>query len=350
MYIKEVCAISPQLTYGSEFESGHFELHDKGILYAVEPSYLDFIPASLLRRMGKAVRMGIGAGLPLVKKYPDIEGIIIGTANGGLEDCIRFLNQIVDYEEGVLTPTSFVQSTPNAVAGQLALMGEKTGYNSTHTNGSLAFDNAMLDAQLVLETAEKPMELLIGAVEEISDYNYNIDTLNRHYKSEAITNQELVQSTTPGSLCGEGATMFVVSNTAEQAIAEIVDQLQVCFPEKTELIHLVNDFLTKNGMNPKDVDVLLFGNSGDGRTDHWYNDLQQELFPDKQITTFKQFSGDYRTGSAFACYVAVKLLQGNQAIHGYDHLVKLRTILIYNQFGGERHGFILVRENQLSIA
>lgn len=343
MYIKEVCTISPQLTYGSEFESGHFEIHTKGILYAIEPPYLDFIPASLLRRMGKAVRMGIGAGLPLVKKYPDIEGIIIGTANGGLEDCIRFLNQIVDYEEGVLTPTSFVQSTPNAVAGQLALMGDKTGYNSTHTNGSLAFDNAMLDAQLVLEAAEKPMQLLIGAVEEISDYNYNIDTLNRHYKSEPITNNELVQSTTSGSLCGEGAAMFVVSNTAEQAIAKVVDQFQICFPEKTELTQLVNDFLDKNETNPEDIDVLLFGNAGDVRTDHWYNDLQQELFPNQKATTFKQFSGDYRTASAFGCYIAVKLLHGICAIHDYDSIVKPRTVLIYNQFGGERHGFILIK-------
>ena len=350
MYIKEVCAISPQLTYGAEFESGHFEIHDKGILYAIEPSYLDFIPASLLRRMGKAVRMGIGAGLPLVKKYPDIEGIIIGTANGGLEDCIRFLNQIVDYEEGVLTPTSFVQSTPNAVAGQLALMGEKTGYNSTHTNGSLAFDNAMLDAQLVLEASTQPMELLIGAVEEISDYNYNIDTLNSHYKTELITNAELIQSTTAGSLCGEGATMFVVANTADQAIAEVVDQFQVCFPGKEELARLIRDFLNKNGIEPEGIDLLLFGNSGDVRTDHWYNDLQQDLFSHQQITTFKQFSGDYRTASAFGCYVAVKLLQGNHTLYGLDSVEKPRTILIYNQFGGERHGFILVRGSQGSIS
>lgn len=343
MFIKEVSAISPQLTYGNEFEKGDFQICDKSILFAVEPSYLDFIPPSLLRRMGKAVRMGIGAGLPLIKNHPDIEGIIIGTANGGLEDCIRFLNQIVDYEEGVLTPTNFVQSTPNAVAGQLALMGEKTGYNSTHTNGSLAFDNALMDAQLVLESSEKPMELLIGAVEEISDYNYNIDTLNKHYKAESITNAGLVRSTTDGSLCGEGATMFVVSNQPDNAIAKVVDLLQICFPEKDELSDLIAQFLKKNEIPPNEIDVLLFGNSGDGRSDHWYNDLKNQLFPTKEITTFKQFSGDYRTASAFGCYLAVKLLQGNNLIHGFESLKKPKTILVYNQFGGERHGFVLLK-------
>lgn len=343
MYIKEVRAISPQLTYGNEFEKGDFQVYGEGILYAIEPSYLDFIPASLLRRMGKAVRMGIGAGLPLVKKYPGIEGVIIGTANGGLEDCIRFLNQIVDYEEGVLTPTNFVQSTPNAVAGQLALMGEKTGYNSTHTNGSLAFDNAMTDARLVLENAEQPMELLVGAVEEISDYNYNIDTLNKHYKAEPVTNEELIRSTTDGSLCGEGATMFVVSNQAESAVAEIVDQFQICFPDREELVTLVAAFLAGNGIQPAEVDVLVFGSSGDGRTDFWYNDLQKQLFPGKGITPFKQFSGDYRTAIGFGCYLAVKILSGNHFIYGLENAGSPKNILVYNQFAGERHGFFLLR-------
>lgn len=343
MYIKEICVISPQLTYTGEFESGDFRVHDNGILYAIEPSYLDFIPASLLRRMGKAVRMGIGAGLPLIQKHPDIEGIIIGTANGGLEDCIRFLNQIVDYEEGVLTPTNFVQSTPNAVAGQLALMGAKTGYNSTHTNGSLAFDNAMLDAKLVLDASGKPMELLIGAVEEISDYNYNIDTLNKHYKEECIANTELVQSVTNGSLCGEGATMFVVSNQPENTLAEVVGQFQICFPEKEELPDLVAQFLAEKHILPGEIDVLLFGNSGDGRTDSWYNDLQKQLFPDKKITTFKQFSGDYRTASAFGCYLAVKLLHGNNSVFGLKNEKKPEHVLVYNQFAGERHGFVLMK-------
>jgi hypothetical protein len=342
MFIKAVSAISPQKTYGDEFVNGDFQIHDKGILFAVEPSYLDFIPASMLRRMGKAVRMGIGAGLPLIKSFSNIEGIIIGTANGGLEDCIRFLNQIVDYEEGVLTPTNFVNSTPNAVAGQLALMGDKTGYNSTHTNGSLAFDNTLMDAQLVLESSEKAMELLIGTVEEISDYNYNIDRLNNHYKTESITNAELIQSTSDGSLCGEGATMFAVSNQPEGAIAEIVDQFQICFPEKQELNNLVVQFLAKNNLQPNEIDVLLFGNAGDGRTDNWYNDLQKQLFPDKKITPFKQFCGDYRTASAFGCYLAVKLLENNHSISGLQSS-NPKTILVYNQFGAERHGFILMK-------
>ncbi len=342
MYIKEVSIISPQNTYNGEFEKGDFQIHYKTTLNAIEPSYTEFVPINLLRRMGRAVKIGIGAGVPLIKKYPNINGIIIGTANGGLEDCIKFLNQIVDYEEGLLTPTNFVNSTPNAIAGQLALMGDITGYNTTHTNGSLAFDNAVLDARLVMENETQHIELLIGAIEEISDYNYNIDKLNKHYKEENITNAELIQSNTNGSLCGEGAAMFVVSNQSENALAEIVDQFQICFPEKEELYTLLTDFLQKNKFQLNDIDVLLFGNSGDGRTDNWYNDLQTNLFPQKKITTFKQFCGDYRTASAFGTYIAVKLLEGSHNIFGLEKN-NPKTILLYNQFEAERHGFILLK-------
>ncbi len=346
MFIKEVVAISPQLTYTNEFLDGDVKVYKQEFLTAIEPSYLELIPANLLRRMGKAVRMGIGTGLPLMKKYPSIEGIIIGTANGGMEDCIRFLNQIVDYEEGVLTPTNFVQSTSNAIAGQLALMGQKTGYNSTHSNSSLAFDNALLDAQLVLESSNKQVDLLVGAVEEISNYNYNIDKINGLFKNEVISTSELIVSQSKGSLCGEGAVMLVVSNDSSGAIAEIVDQFQISFPEQQELHQLIIEFLNKNNLTQKDIDLLITGNSGDSRSDFWYSDLQQTLFPNTRNQTYKQFCGDYRTANAFGCYLAVKLFEGTYKIEGFD-TPKNKTILLYNQFAGERHGFILMKNQQI---
>ena len=78
--------------------------------------------------MGKAVRMGLGASIPLLQNNNEpLSGIIIGTAMGGMEDCINFLNQVIDYNEGMLTPTNFVQSTPNAIASQLGLLSNNKG-------------------------------------------------------------------------------------------------------------------------------------------------------------------------------------------------------------------------------
>ncbi|MES2732797.1 MAG: beta-ketoacyl synthase chain length factor [Bacteroidota bacterium] len=142
-------------------------------LFAIEPLY-ENIPPGLLRRMGKAVRMGVGAALPLTLQAPNLAGIVIGTSNGGMEDCIKFLNQIIDYEEGRLTPTNFVQSTTNAIASQIGLLSTNKGYNVTHVHRGVAFENAMLDITMLIK--ENPSySYLLGGLDEISSFNYNID-------------------------------------------------------------------------------------------------------------------------------------------------------------------------------
>ena len=96
MFIKDLFCISPQQTYDETFLESDSIVYFGNRYAALEPSYGTLIPAGLLRRMGKAVRMGVGAGLPLIQRNPNLDGIILGTANGGLEDCLKFLNQIVD--------------------------------------------------------------------------------------------------------------------------------------------------------------------------------------------------------------------------------------------------------------
>ncbi len=116
----------------------------------MEPDYPG-IPAGARRRMGKSVRMAVGAALPLLEKHPQPDGIIIATANGGMEDCIKFLNQILEYKEGLLTPGNFVQSTSNAAAAQIALVTKNHNYNITHVHRGLAFENALMDVMMLLK-------------------------------------------------------------------------------------------------------------------------------------------------------------------------------------------------------
>src|ERR1700744_2725255 len=108
LYIHQSTCISPQQTFVEiDIDTLHEPADNK--LKAIEPAY-EGIPPGVLRRMAKAVRMGVGASLPILAAFPLVDGFIIGTANAGMEDCIKFLNQIIQYEEGVLTPGNFVQS------------------------------------------------------------------------------------------------------------------------------------------------------------------------------------------------------------------------------------------------
>ena len=347
MFIIDTFAISPQLTHNQKFESGEWTDHSDKYYLAIEPNYLELIPSNLLRRMGKAVRMGIGAGLPLIQRNVKTDGIIIGSANGGLEDCIHFLNQIVDYEEGVLTPTNFVQSTPNALAGQLALMSKNTGYNMTHVNGSLSFESAILDGILFFDEQNASSTLLIGAVEEISEYNYNIDLLAGRYKTENTPNSNLLTTDSAGSVCGEGATMFIVSNNPEKALAEIVDVTQVTTTEFKNLQQATIDFFKRNNISPDMIDLVLIGKNGDNRTDGWYDEFQAAFFENKPTLCYKNMVGEYRTSSAFATYLAAEIL--SKKINKTKQFVgeipqEFNYLLIYNHFDGVRHGLTLVKK------
>ena len=106
-----VC-FSPQNSFPEE-DLTQIRESKNNLLEVIEPSYPG-IPPAAKRRMGKSVRMAVGAALPILEKFPQPDGIVIATANGGMEDCIKFLNQIIEYDEGLLTPANFVQSTSNA--------------------------------------------------------------------------------------------------------------------------------------------------------------------------------------------------------------------------------------------
>lgn len=346
MYIKDLYAISPQKTHDLSFEQGDWQVLNQYIYTALEPSYQDLIPNAQLRRMGKAVRMGIGVSLPLLARNSKPDGIIFGTANGGLEDCIKFLNQIVEYNEGTLTPTNFVQSTPNALAGQVALLSGNQGYNTTHVNGSLAFESALMDAALYFDEHREPgKNLLLGAVEEISDYNYNIDQLGDRFKEELVSNDILLSSQTKGSYCGEGSTQFILSNSPENSLARFAAFKQSSNLSEEEIGDFVQSFLVEQNLRPEDIDCLLLGKNGDVRTDFWYDKVQAYLGTEKPVVFFKKAVGEYRTVSAFACYLAVRLLNGQ-----VEHLVENgttehpRTILIYNHFDAVRHSLILIQK------
>lgn len=345
MYIIDLKAITPQLTYNNELLEGQVTSHCDKVYNVIEPDYMQFIPAGLLRRMGKAVRMGVGTGLPLVKAHPDLEAVIIGTANGGLEDCIKFLNQIVEYDEGVLTPTNFVQSTPNAVAGQLALMGGNRGYNITYTNGGLSFENAVLDALLLFEEGEVN-KLLLGGLEEISDYNYNIDSLSNKFKTEIVADHELLNSNTQGTVCGEGASMFVLSNNPANALAKVVDVNQWTYPTLSDIESGIRALLEKNNLTTDDVDTVVLGYNGDVDHNPWYDRVGEVIFPSSRLLSFKNLIGDYRSCSSFALWLSAHILNSQKievpsiVLRESDRAFK--NILIYNHFDGVRHGAMLI--------
>lgn len=343
-YIHQASCISPQETFQQvNLDTLHNPVGKK--MLSVEPGY-ENIPLGILRRMGRAVRIGVGAAIPIIKETTATDGIIIGTANGGMEDCFKFLNQIIQYEEGQLTPGNFVQSTTNAIAAQLGILNSNKSYNITHVHRGLSFENAVIDAAMQL-VENKNNSYLLGAVDEISAYNFNIEYLGNWYKDEEITASELYTSDTKGSIAGEGAAMFLVNNEKENAIAKM-QAIHMVHSEDEELVqHQLRHFIDTHLPAGEKIDLLLSGENGDNRILKYYTVAEHLMDEDVTIARFKHMTGEFTTASAIATWLAIHILQQQQMpahmIKRAGHTSTYKNILICNNYRGVQHGFILIR-------
>lgn len=372
-YIHRAACISPQETFSDTKTdlSREYESPDNKIL-ALEPPYPG-IPDKILRRMAKAVRMGVGTALPLIRPVETGEaggddramagaipqGIIIGTANGGMEESVKFLKQIADYNEEMLTPGNFVQSIPNAISSQISLLSKNKGYNTTHVHRGLAFEYAALDAAM-LANEHPGSSYLVGGVDEMASYHYNLEYLKGSYKKEMVSSKRLYDTDSPGSLAGEGAAMFLVSNQRDHALAHLRALVTLHSEDREAVSRQLRDFLDQHlasgGSMP---DLFLTGENGDNRFSHFYSGCETVLDKDIPVARYKHVCGEYPTAAAFALWLSCRLIGGWPLP---EHMKKrtpaagketvdrtaareapsYKTILFYNNYKGIQHSFMLV--------
>lgn len=344
LYIHQKSCISPQQTFtDADINKLHEPVEKK--LHAIEPSYAA-IPPGILRRMGKVVRMGVGAAMPLLQNDLKPDGIIMATANGGKDDCVKFLYQIIEYDEGLLTPMNFVQGTPNAVAAQIGLLTKNHGYNITHLHVGLAFEYALIDADMML--IENPLNnYLLGAVDDIAPYNYYFEDKSGWYKKEIISNKALYDTNSTGSIAGEAAAMFIVNSNRTGSAAKLlaVDTLHhedvVVMKEKLQF------FLQQNLPAGEKIDLLLTGENGDNRLLKYYSTCESLMNEAVTIARFKHMSGEYPTATAMGLWLSCEILQKqSMPIHMIKRkgsgMASYKNVLIYNNYKGVQHSFILL--------
>jgi hypothetical protein len=342
LYIHQANCISPQETFAGtpdvkmgspDAKTGMFSptigalrQPEDALLKAIEPSYAG-IPAGILRRMSKSVKLGIGAAMPLLQGPVLPDGILMGTGNAGMEDSVLFLKQILDYDEGMLAPGNFVQSTPNSVAAQIGLLSRNKGYNITHVHRGLAFENALIDASMLVK--EHPAgSYLVGGVDELSGYNYQIELADGWYKKEWVPGGNLYESDTPGSIAGEGAAMFLVNGSPAGAIARVKGIMTLHSSDEHTVMARLHRFLKRQLPDGGSPDLLLSGENGDRRTLKWYTSCEAMMDTATTLARFKHLCGEYATASAFALWLACQL--------------EFRCVLIYNNHKFSQHSFMLI--------
>nr|MBP6286516.1 beta-ketoacyl synthase chain length factor [Ferruginibacter sp.] len=212
MYIRATGNISPQRTFG------HWPLADAPVAYTsnrlscIEPDYKEFIDPKLIRRMSRIIRMGVAAAMECLQeadvKVPD--AIVTGTAYGCLEDTNSFLRKMVEFNEELLTPTAFIQSTHNTIGAQIGLMLQCNNYNNAFVHRAFSFESALLDGMMLLKEKDAS-HVLVGAIDEIIDTSHTILSRFGLYKQGAVSNLDIYGSGSKGTIAGEGASFFLLA-------------------------------------------------------------------------------------------------------------------------------------------
>ena len=289
LYITGASTISHQPTFGSPGFSASLEpLGESSEL--ISPDYKAYIDAGLLRRMSKILRMSVACAKDCIGQaavgQPD--AIVVGTGLGCLQDTEKFLNTSLTVE-GLLPPTSFIQSTHNTMAGQISLSLGNHGYNMTHTQNTLSFEHALLDASMLLHEGDR--SVLVGAADEHIDI---LDDIAVRLSFEATAPLTSAASFFIVSLENQGNASAVLADVYTSGGIENV-------PEE------IDAFLERNGLQIADIDLVFYAGApvpGAGRN-----------------VDYLPLTGVYPTASAFALQYAADMLNVSS---GY------RNVLICN--------------------
>ena len=350
VFINSIASISPQKTFDNSIFLDEINEYNDTVIFVIDPDYKQYIPPAAARRMAKGIKMGVVASKIAMDEagIETVDAIITGTGMGCMIDSEKFVSAIIDNNEQYLTPTSFIQSTHNTVAGQIALGMECKAYNFTYVHSAISFESALLDAKMQLENDEA-QHILVGGVEELGEHTTNVHRVINHIKSESTTISEVLNSKTEGAVFSEGANFFVVSNEQmESCYAELIAVETFNTLSKEKVSRTIESFLEENNLKINDIDLVVLGNNGDVDFDVFYKQLSEGIFSKTQQVFYKHLVGENNTVSAFGVWLASKILK-TQTI---PEIVKIneikssnvQTVLCYNQYRGENHSLVLLKK------
>jgi len=341
--------ISPQATLDQGNFPEEIRRYDIPYLSAVEPDYKQYIKPIQLRRMSRVLKMGVvAAGAALREagtEKPD--AIITATGLGMMEETEKFLNSLIDNQEKLLNPTAFIQSTHNTVGAHIAVMLACNHYNLTYVHGPVSFEAALLDTLMWLD--ENPGDhVLTGGAEELTEMHYSITDSAGYWKKGPVENLRLLDYPSAGTIAGEGAAFFVLSSNPGPGYFNMVKGVKTIYkPGSTDQLgQKILSFIESEGLGLDDIDLVLLGYNGDSRYDGIYKELEGSVFSQNTTGYFKHLCGEHYLASAFAFWLANKILK-DKSVPSSVLLRETsasipRNILIYNQNNLVHHSLMLI--------
>ena len=291
MYLGAPTCISFQDTFGNENPWNSLEIVTAES-QLVQPNYKEYVSPASLRRMSTVLKMGVAGGKSSLQNsgLESCDAITVGTGLGCVRDTLKFLKAVYADQESGLSPTAFIQSTHNSIAGQLALLLGNHGYNMTHVQGALSLGYALSDAELFIREGDAKT-VLVGAVDEKTD-----ELVELLSKLSETVNYPLPE-------IGEGGAFFLASNEKlDSSLAKM---------SKLSLTDKISD----------EVDLVLSNTYGG------FN--------------YTQFSGEHFTSPGFGLFMALKAFEAGKVDTNHISFENPKRILVHHKLLGQEMSILL---------
>lgn len=278
------------------------------------------------------------------------DAIIVASSLGSVEESEKFLNKLIDENAEFLTPTNFIQSNHNSLGAQIALNLGCNNYNVVYSHKTASFESALIDACMLIEDGEAG-HVLVGGIDEITNENYELKKSIGLWKEEPFTNLDVLNSSSPGSIPGEGVAFFVLSSgPSVNSYASIHGAALYPFSDSPdEVLGKLYAFLSASGSGPELIDLVLTGNNGDRDSDAFTVSVLNAGFQDSIHGIYKHLSGEYDTAASFGLWFASRIMRESK-IPDYARLNQVEReisqIVIYHHDGFRNHSFILLKKYQ----
>ncbi|HJT74693.1 MAG TPA: hypothetical protein VJ720_11755, partial [Chitinophaga sp.] len=182
----------------------------------------------------------------------------------------------------------------------------------------------------------------------LTDHSFKILSRFDLYKKEPVTQDSLLHSNTHGTVAGEGAASFVLGTEKGAHTKAKLSGLTTLYRPagKAEIMADIEAFLAAHSCNREEISLIITGRNGDVAGDEWYEHVEDNLLPETPVACFKHLCGEYPTASAFAMWMACKILS-EQAVPASTMFKgnlqgKQQKILIYNHHKQTHHSLILL--------
>jgi 3-oxoacyl-[acyl-carrier-protein] synthase II len=341
-FINGLSAISPQNSFAEErLLENPVEYTRVRQLRCIEPQYSVYIDPMAARRMSRIIKMGVCSAMKCLQdaeiKTPD--AIITGTGMGCVEDTGKFLVSIYENDEKLLNPTPFIQSTHNTVGASIALILKCHNYNNTYGHRGFSFESALIDSMMLLQERQAS-DILVGGFDELTTDLFTITDRLGFWKKEPVDSLRLKDYKSRGSLAGEGASFFALSNQKNNKTIARLSSVMTFFNPAS-----LNENVSKI-TNVAKPDVVMLGINGDSAGDEVYANLRKGVLRNIPVAYYKHLCGEYETSSAFALAMAAGIIREQRVpdIMKLDNepAGEIHTILIYNHLRNINHSAILV--------